>query len=40
MCLQPEGTQCEDGLWQEFDFLKGLKDNGGGCGTKNLQRVV
>ena len=25
MCLQPEGTQCEDGLWQEFDLLKGMK---------------
>ena len=27
MCLQPEGTQCEEGLWQEFDLLKGMKDN-------------
>ncbi|XP_070224817.1 LOW QUALITY PROTEIN: interferon-inducible protein AIM2 [Bos mutus] len=39
MYLQLEETQCEKHLWQEFDFLKGLKDNGGGCGTENLRRV-
>ena len=40
MYLQSEETECEKHLWQEFDFLKGLKDNGGGCGTENLRRVV